>query len=315
VSERGVFAVDRGIFDHPVLSSREPFSRREAWLFILSEAAWKPRAFRANGRQIELKRGQLSHSVRFLADKWGWSKSSVARFLDVLQTETMIEKETGTGQILISVCNFDQYQRVSLPDGTGAGTSNGTEAGQQRDKEEDIKGIELDLLSQGDRNSRSPAEPKPDHWPKDYREQFWAEYPKKVGKKAALKSLERTRKSGEVSFATLMAGVRRYRSERPPGVADEQYTCAAQRWLNEGRWDDETRTGETRQPNGYQREPRGGDAIIAGVCDVTARFARRDIESTDAAEGFGADGQGPGSDTSGDLELPLRLVAGSARTQ
>lgn len=41
MSERGVLAVDRGVFEHPSFA-RVPFTEREAWLWLISEAAYRP---------------------------------------------------------------------------------------------------------------------------------------------------------------------------------------------------------------------------------------------------------------------------------
>ena len=70
----GVFAVDRGIFDHQIFAD-EPLTEREAWLWIIGEAAWKPKRVRTPHGMIQLERGQLAHSQRFLADKWQWDRS------------------------------------------------------------------------------------------------------------------------------------------------------------------------------------------------------------------------------------------------
>jgi hypothetical protein len=141
VSERGVFAVDRGLFDHPAFA-KEPFTEREAWIWLIKEAAWKDRAVRAGTSVIKLKRGECAHSYRFMADIWQWSKSRVERFVNRLKTETLVMTRNGTGVTVITICKYDEYQRVSLPRGTENGTAPGTEAGQQRDKPEDIKNIE-----------------------------------------------------------------------------------------------------------------------------------------------------------------------------
>lgn len=133
----GVFAVARNIFEHDCFED-EPFTEREAWLWIIREAAWKPRKVRIGKSVIALDRGQCAFSIRFMAERWKWSKSRVARFLDRLKNETMIG--TGADQTItvITVCNYDDYQRVSLPDETPSGTDDGTSVGQQRDKQEII---------------------------------------------------------------------------------------------------------------------------------------------------------------------------------
>lgn len=137
MSERGVFAVDRGVWDHPILQSREPYSRREAWLWLVSEATWKAKTIYVDGKRVSLNRGQLAHSIRFIADRWRWPKSNVARFLDMLKTDTMIETQAGHGITVITICKYDEYQRVSLPDRDKSGTESGTRVGHERDKEED----------------------------------------------------------------------------------------------------------------------------------------------------------------------------------
>ncbi len=112
MSERGVFAVDRGIWDHDVLSDNRPFSRREVWLWLLSEAAWKPHRRRVSGRPIGLNRGQLVASLRFMAEKWCWSEPRVRRFLELLEKERMIDVATDAGITIITICKYDKYQRV-----------------------------------------------------------------------------------------------------------------------------------------------------------------------------------------------------------
>jgi hypothetical protein len=77
-------------------------------------------------------------------------------------------------------------------------------------------------------------------WPSDYQEIFWEAYPRKVGKKGALRELDRHRKS--VSFEKLISAVRAYTA-----TADPQFTKHPKTWLHNGCWDDEP---DTRKPNG-----------------------------------------------------------------
>jgi hypothetical protein len=137
----GVFAVSRAVFDH-ALFAPEPFTEREAWIWMIGEAAWRPCKARAGKALISLDRGQLAHSVRFMADKWQWSKSRVDRFLDRLKTEAMIGTDAGQGLTVITICKYDEYQKVSLPKKPESGTDSGTTAGQQRDREESTESIE-----------------------------------------------------------------------------------------------------------------------------------------------------------------------------
>lgn len=185
MSELGVFAVDRGVFDHPILSEpNRAYSRREAWLWLLAEAAWKPRKVGRIGATIELERGQLAHSIRFMANAWGWSKSAVERFLARLKTGTMIETATGTGLVVITVCNYGDYQRLGLPDRDSNRDSNrdttGTAAGQTRN----IQSIKEDILSETVGSDLAKPEGKGRRKANAYTpeyEAFWKAYPSTIG--------------------------------------------------------------------------------------------------------------------------------------
>lgn len=137
----GVFAVARNVFSHDFFAA-EPFTEREAWIWLIGEAAWKERRVRVGDYMISLARGQCAFSVRFLADKWGWSKSRVGRFLDRLKTEAMIGTDAGQGVSVITICKYKEYQKVSLPSETSSGTPIGTDAGHMRDKEENRENIQ-----------------------------------------------------------------------------------------------------------------------------------------------------------------------------
>lgn len=137
----GVFAVARNVFDHPIFEG-ERFTEREAWIWLIGEAAWKPKRVRVGTALVKLERGQCAFSVRFLAQKWGWHRAKVERFLKRLKTETMIETASETGVTVITICNYNEYQRVSLPTKTPTETPSETAARQQRDKEEDTESTE-----------------------------------------------------------------------------------------------------------------------------------------------------------------------------
>ena len=98
MNKRGFITIARGILDHPLVGARKPYSRLEAWEWLLLEAVWKPQriGFQA-GRHvgtISLERGQLSHSLRFIASKWGWSVKRTRTFLVGLATAWLPRKRT-----------------------------------------------------------------------------------------------------------------------------------------------------------------------------------------------------------------------------
>jgi hypothetical protein len=136
MTEAGVFAVHRGIWGHPRFK-REPFTEREAFLWLISEAAYKPRRLRIGSTVVELERGQLAHSLRFMAAKWGWKETRVRRFLARLKTDASIDAATDAGQTVITICNYDSYQFATAGSDAPSDAADDARATQQRRKEEE----------------------------------------------------------------------------------------------------------------------------------------------------------------------------------
>lgn len=76
-------------------------------------------------------------------------------------------------------------------------------------------------------------------WPSNYREVFWAAYPRKVAKAAAIKALDKIH--GKHEWQTIIGGVARLVASKP----DPKFTKYPASWLNAGCWDDEHLPPET----------------------------------------------------------------------
>ena len=170
----GWICLHRGWRDNPLFKGE--FSRADAWVWLIENACWKPTRTRIKGDVVELQRGELTFAQRFLAEKWGWSKSRVDRFIADLREESMIETRSkigataghnaGQGQCIITICNYAKYQDVA--DGQRGNDSSeiGATAGQQRGKEEqgNKETIEPEEEVRGagkPRARRSPVAPTP----------------------------------------------------------------------------------------------------------------------------------------------------------
>lgn len=139
----GFVTMQRGALEHPLFDG--DVGRLGAWMWLVGKACWKPTPFNISGKMVTLERGQLCVSVRQLAENWGWSKSTVDRFLTRLETETMIAREAGHGRLILTITNYSKYQDVGDPTRDSSGTVSGTAAGQQRDiKEQGNKGTILE---------------------------------------------------------------------------------------------------------------------------------------------------------------------------
>lgn len=124
----GVVNISRRIWTDEAFEP-EPFTEREAFMWLIMEASYKPRVKRINGCPIQLKRGQLAASIRFMAEAWKWSKSRVDRFLNRSVRFGVIETASGTGINIITICKYEAYQLRPKGSGTASGTPLGTADG------------------------------------------------------------------------------------------------------------------------------------------------------------------------------------------
>lgn len=112
--------ISRRLFEHQLWCEERVFSRFEAWLDILQSARFEDTKQLIGNRLIEVRRGQMLVSLRFLAGRWQWSTKKVNAFLDLLIQDKMIIKETPkeTGQTVITICNYDKYNFYTVEEET-----------------------------------------------------------------------------------------------------------------------------------------------------------------------------------------------------
>jgi hypothetical protein len=143
MSEKGTFVVDRGIFNHPRFA-HEPFTEREAWLWLISEAAFKPHHRRIGVNEVALRRGQLAASLRFMGERWQWSEARVRRYLSKLKgtppkTDALIDALSDAGITVVTILNYDVYQRRPAASDAASDAAYVAEATQQRRKVEETE--------------------------------------------------------------------------------------------------------------------------------------------------------------------------------
>ncbi len=145
------YRMHRGWMDNPVFG-KSAFSEREAWCWLIETAAWKPRQYRIGSGIIDLERGQLCASIRYIADAWAWKKDKTRRYLLTLQSARMIVIKSATAarqsEGVITICNYDIYQSECDRDATQSATatrqqrdSGATETRQRRDKTEEVEEV------------------------------------------------------------------------------------------------------------------------------------------------------------------------------
>lgn len=141
-NNNGWIRLARGVLDHPTVGAGKHYCELEAWLWLLFEAAFKPRRVRlTSGRAVEvleLKRGQVAHSLRYMATAWGWSDKKVRTFLYRLKMDRQIDAQTGHLQTVITLCNYERYQTPEEPPHTQTNAQSDAQRTRNRRKEEQL---------------------------------------------------------------------------------------------------------------------------------------------------------------------------------
>lgn len=139
MSDETFLRLSRRFFSNPLWEEARTFSRAEAWLDCLRTAAWESHRRVITGSMIEIPRGGFVASVRYLSDRWQWSKTKVCAFLDLLESEKMITRQKGQQITVVCLCKYEEYNPKK-------GQSKDTEKTPERHPKdkgiEDIEGVD-----------------------------------------------------------------------------------------------------------------------------------------------------------------------------
>ena len=111
-NNNGFIAIYRKITEHWLWDNYEPFDRAHAWIDLIFMANFRDKDVLFNGKMVTVRRGQRITSLRNLSEKWNWSKDKTARFLDTLEADGMITRESDRFKTLITIVNYEFYQNV-----------------------------------------------------------------------------------------------------------------------------------------------------------------------------------------------------------
>jgi hypothetical protein len=223
VEMSGYFNTDRSEFGNVNWWGDGEMTPREAWLWLRSEAAYQPtETLISSGRaykKIILQRGEICHSLSFLAEAWGWSEKRVRTFLKFLEREGIAtirpddqtKGKTNKFPPVMRICNYNVYQMKGLAVAE-KGTQNGAQTALQTDAQAPSQAVGSIAVFGGtarNESAKSDAKGHTKGHQLNKREEieernraaqrfseFWAVYPLKVGRAAA-----------EISFAKAISRI------------------------------------------------------------------------------------------------------------
>ena len=224
------FKTHRGWQKSPVFRNND---ERIAWLWMIENAEIEAKTIAINGNPVRIERGQFSHSIRFMAKAIGIKTGKMETILKHFKKWDMIQTEVRTGQNLITICNYSEYQ--DNPDSTQ--TANRQDLGQQADSTQ----TPLRTKIKKEKNLKNKKKDKGSKSKKDYSEDFeafWKAYPRKEGKKTAKEKYQNARE--EVSQEIILAGLVRYKTHKE----DWRPWKMPSTWLHGQHWNDQYSNSE-----------------------------------------------------------------------
>lgn len=141
---QGWIKLHRQIRKHWTFKEKRKFSKFEAWIDLLMRANHKNTKILLGNELIELKRGQFVTSEKKLMEAWNWGKSKTRNFLELLENDGMIIKESDRKKTIITICNYAIYNDTE------------TEIRPQTDHEQTSSG----LLADTDKNDKNDKNEK-----------------------------------------------------------------------------------------------------------------------------------------------------------
>ncbi|EOB7323544.1 DnaD domain protein [Staphylococcus aureus] len=106
----GWISIDRSIQNHWLFKEKRTFSKFEAWIYLLMEANHSKVKVPIGNQIVTVERGQRLTSILTLSDLFNWSRFKVKTFLDLLESDGMLEVKTTSKYTLITIVNYDFYQ-------------------------------------------------------------------------------------------------------------------------------------------------------------------------------------------------------------
>ena len=109
----------------------KPFSKGQAWVDLILSANHKDNKVLINGNLREVKRSQFITSQVKLAERWGWNRKTVTRFLSGLKVDEMLDITTDNACTMLTIINYNNLQKNTKTDMDSGRDSEGTAVGTQ----------------------------------------------------------------------------------------------------------------------------------------------------------------------------------------
>lgn len=185
------------------------------WIYLLMRGNYRETETLLDGKVVKLKPGQLVTSRRKVSEETGVHESKIQRILSLFETEQQIEQLAGAKYRVISIVNWQKYQAVEQVDEQQM-NSNRTANEQQMNTDKEVKKLRSKSLVGFD--------------------EFWSEYPRKVGKGNAERAWGKIRDQESTLMAILSTLAWQKKSDQ---WRESKFIPHPATYLNQRRWEDQ----------------------------------------------------------------------------
>lgn len=152
----------------------KPYDRLHAWIDLLLLAEHKTHKSMWRGQMTEFRRGDVNLSMKRLAERWGWSRGKVERFLSTLSELEMIHLNVHRNRTVITIEKWDFFQGQQTSKRTSERTSDDTS---DKTSDDTSDRAHLKNNNKNDKEGKKEVAPLPDEIddPNDDGEYPWDE--------------------------------------------------------------------------------------------------------------------------------------------
>ena len=125
MAKEGWILLHRTLLDHWVYKEK-CFSDFHAWIDLLLIAEHTTHKQMWRGSLTTFTRGDVCLSITQLGNRWNWSRGKVKRFLIQLEEDGMIHLNVHPNRTVVTIVNYDNYQKLQTPKRTPKRTPNDT---------------------------------------------------------------------------------------------------------------------------------------------------------------------------------------------
>lgn len=201
----GWISIHRKI-EHNWVWEDKPFSFGQAWIDLILIANHKDNKELKDGKLQTFKSGTVNRSILCLSERWGWDRKKTRKFLDLLESDGMIAKNSTTHGTTITIVNYELYRYQGTTDGTTTTPTDGQPLPQPLPINNNVNNVNND----NKKNYNA-------HF-----EEFWKHYPRKQDKGAAFKCYQARLNSG-YKEDQLLTACKNYAAECEKNKTEQRY--------------------------------------------------------------------------------------------